>query len=113
MVPDQFAEFQKTRHLGPLLDWVANLRLYVGYPSKHLVQQAKFIIENSKRIRPETRKLFKHLTVDDKFEYKMCGDGAILTSTIRSVSCTIVAETMSDICSSCRLLQEPMEFLID
>ena len=111
MVADQFAEFQKTRHLGPLLDWVANLRLCVGYPSKHLVEQAKFILDNSKRIRPETRKLFKNLTVDDKFEYKMCGDGEILSSTIRSESCSVVAETMSDICSSCRLLQEPMEFI--
>lgn len=113
LVSKQFEEFQKTRHLGPLLDWVANLRLCVGYPSKNLVGQAKFIIENNDRIQPEIRKFFKHLTVDDKFEYKMCGDGSQVMSTIRSASCTVVAETMSDICSSCRLLQEPMEFLID
>ena len=113
LVCQEFPEFQKTRHLGPLLDWVANLRLCVGYPSQSLVTQAKFIIENGERIGPEMRKFFRHLTVDDKFEYKMSGDGSSLSGTIRSVSCSVVADEMSDICSSCRLLQEPMELMID
>jgi len=113
LVSQEFPEFQKTRHLGPLLDWVANLRLCVGYPNKNLVAQAKFLIANIERISPEIRKFFKLLTVDDEFSFKMSGDGSTLNSTIRSISCTVVAETMSDICNSCRLLQEPMEFLID
>jgi len=108
-VSRSFPEFQKSRQLGPLLDWVAGLRLCVGYPNMHLVKQATFIIQNMDRLKPELRKLFKFLAVDEKFGYQSeKGDGV---GTIRAGSCLIAAEPGADICHQCRLLQEPVEFL--
>ena len=111
MISKTFPDFPKSRQLGPLLDWVAGLRLCVGYPNSQLVEQARFIMDNQDRIGQENKKLFKHLTVDESFDFKMIGEDKSLTGTIRSVSCTTVAETSADICSKCRTLQEPMEFL--
>ena len=93
------------------MDVVASLRLCVGYPNSALVSQARYILDNLDRINPEVRKLFKHLAIDDKFEFTMTADGEKFTGSIRSVSCNNLAETCSDICSQCRALQEPMEFL--
>eukprot|EP00090_Calanus_glacialis_P001061 TRINITY_DN10756_c0_g1_i1.p1 TRINITY_DN10756_c0_g1~~TRINITY_DN10756_c0_g1_i1.p1 ORF type:complete len:1638 (-),score=635.61 TRINITY_DN10756_c0_g1_i1:838-5751(-) len=108
-VSRSFPEFQKSRQLGPLLDWVAGLRLCVGYPNMQLVKQATFIIQNMDRLKPELRKLFKFLAVDDKFGYQSeKGDGV---GTIRAGSCLVAAEPGADICHQCRLLQEPIEFL--
>jgi len=109
-VTRSFPEFQKSRQLGPLLDLVASLRLCVGYPNMQLVQQATFIIQNMARLKPELRKLFKFLAVDDKFQYQsdLNQTGA---GTIRAVTCLVTAEAGADICHQCRLLQEPIEFL--
>eukprot|EP00092_Neocalanus_flemingeri_P001505 GFUD01001606.1.p1 GENE.GFUD01001606.1~~GFUD01001606.1.p1 ORF type:complete len:1654 (-),score=563.80 GFUD01001606.1:789-5750(-) len=112
-----FPEFQKSRQLGPLLDWVAGLRLCVGYPNMQLVQQATFIIQNMARLKPDMRKLFKFLAVDEKFIYQSemvqsgGGESAGTVGTIRAGSCLVTAETGADICHQCRLLQEPIEFL--
>jgi len=111
IISKTFAEFQRSRQLGPLLDWVAGLRLCVGYPNSQLVEQAKYILDNQDRIGQDNKKLFKHLTVDEKFEFKMTSDEKSLTGSIRSVNCSGVAEASADICSNCRTLQEPMEFL--
>jgi len=112
-----FPEFQKSRQLGPLLDWVAGLRLCVGYPNMQLVKQATFILQNIDRLKPELRKLFKFLAVDNKFTYQSemnkaghDGDGTTV-GTIRAGSCLVTAEPGADICHQCRLLQEPIEFL--
>jgi len=104
-----FPEFQKSRQLGPLLDWVAGLRLCVGYPNMQLVQQATFIIQNMDRLKPDLRKLFKFLAVDDKFVYD--SDKGAGAGSIRAGSCLVTAEPGADICHQCRLLQEPIEFL--
>jgi len=104
-----FPEFQKDRQLGPLLDWVAGLRLCVGYPNTQLVKQATFIIQNMDRLKPDLKKLFKFLTVDDKFSFSNDDGGA--SGTIRSGSCQVTSESGADICQECRLLQEPVEFL--
>jgi len=112
-----FPEFQKSRQLGPLLDWVAGLRLCVGYPNMQLVKQATFILQNIDRLKPELRKLFKFLAVDNKFTYQSevnkLGDDCDGTTigTIRAGSCLVTAESGADICHQCRLLQEPIEFL--
>ena len=106
------AEFQESRHLGPLLDWVAGLRLCVGYPNTQLVDQARFLMDKVERMGVDTRKLFRHLTVDNQFVFSMVGsEDEKHVGTIRSVSCSSLAEQSSDICSNCRTLQEPIEFL--
>lgn len=104
-----FSEFQKDRQLGPLLDWVAGLRLCVGYPNSQLVKQATFIIQNMDRLKPELRKLFKFLSVDANFSYSSESGGG--NGSIRAGSCQVTAEPGADICQECRLLQEPVEFL--
>jgi len=104
-----FPEFQKDRQLGPLLDWVAGLRLCVGYPNTQLVKQAAFILQNMDRLKPDLKKLFKFLTVDAKFSFSNDVGGG--TGSIRSGSCQVTAEPGADICQECRLLQEPVEFL--
>jgi len=104
-----FPEFQKDRQLGPLLDWVAGLRLCVGYPNAQLVKQAAFILQNMDRLKPDLKKLFKFLTVDAKFSFSNDIGGG--TGSIRSGSCQVTAEPGADICQECRLLQEPVEFL--
>ena len=87
------------------------MRLCVGYPNSQLVEQAKYILDNQDRIGQDNKKLFKHLTVDEVFEFKMTSDEQGLAGSIRSVNCSGVAEASADICSDCRTLQEPMEFL--
>jgi len=104
-----FPEFQKNRQLGPLLDWVAGLRYCVGYPNMTLVKQATFILENMERVKPQLRKFFKFLVVDDKFTYQNDNDEE--SGTIRAGSCRVTAEPGADICQQCRLLQEPLEFM--
>jgi len=111
-VQTKCAEFQESRHLGPLLDWVAGLRLCVGYPNTQLVDQARFLLDKVERMGVDTRKLFRHLTVDNQFVFSMVGsEDEKHVGTIRSVSCSSLAEQSSDICSNCRTLQEPIEFL--
>ena len=83
----------------------------MGYPNSLLVEQAKYILDNQDRIGQDNKKLFKHLTVDEVFEFKMTSDEQGLAGSIRSVNCSGVAEASADICSHCRTLQEPMEFL--
>ena len=89
---------------------MAGLRLCVGYPNHQLVTQAQYILDNMDKVTQDTRKLFKHLTVDTKFDYKM-STGDQVSGSIRSARCLTVSEINSDICSQCRSLQEPMEFL--
>jgi len=105
-----FPDFQLNRQLGPLLDWVAGLRLCVGYPAHTLVTQATFLHQNRSRLRPDLQKLFGFLVVDTDFSYTE-SDGDDLVGTIRSRNCQTAAETGADICHQCRLLQEPIEFL--
>ena len=83
----------------------------MGYPNHQLVTQAQYILDNMDKVTQDTRKLFKHLTVDTKFDYKM-STGDQVSGSIRSARCLIVSEINSDICSQCRSLQEPMEFLL-
>jgi len=108
-VAQTFPEFQKDRQLGPLLDWVAGLRLCVGYPNMQLVKQATFIIQHMGRLKPELKKLFKFLAVDNVFTYSSDGGGG--SGSIRAGSCLVTAEQGADICKECRMLQEPVEFL--
>jgi hypothetical protein len=108
-VEQTFPEFQKDRQLGPLLDWVAGLRLCVGYPNMQLVKQATFIIQHMDRLKPELKKLFKFLAVDTVFTYSSDGGGG--SGSIRAGSCQVTAEPGADICKECRMLQEPVEFL--
>jgi len=107
-----FPQFVENRQLGPLLDWVAGLRLCVGYPAKGLVEQAAFVTENLSSLRPELRKLFKFITVDKSFTCTLeASSNIICIGTIRAASCQVTAEQGADICHQCRLLQEPIEFL--
>ena len=108
-VARRFPEFARDRQLGPLLDWVAGLRLCTGYPAHALVTQAAFLLEHRARLRPELTKLVALLQVDQEFRYT---EGETeLEGTIRSGKCLAAAEAGADICHQCRLLQEPMEFL--
>jgi hypothetical protein len=109
-VARRFPEFQQDRQLGPLLDWVAGLRLCVGYPANQLVKQAEFLKANQARLRPELQRLFERLRVDPEFRYSE-GDAGELEGTIRAGRCLAAAEPGADICHQCRLLQEPIEFL--
>jgi len=104
-----FPQFNSDHQLGPLLDKVAAMRLCIGYPASRLVDQARFILNHQGRMIPEMRKLLRHFFVDEEFSYR-CGLDEEL-GTIRSIGCTIEAELGSDICSNCRGLQQPMEFL--
>ena len=45
-VARQFSDFKTDRQLGPLLDWVAGLRMCVGYPANSLVTQTAFLQAN-------------------------------------------------------------------
>jgi len=106
-----FPEFQQSRALGPLLDWVAGLRLCTGYPNLKLVSQAAFIRRHASRLPPDLKKMFLFLTVDEEFRYEMSEVVGEQSGTIRSPTCQGAAEPGSDICKHCRSLQEPMEFL--
>ena len=90
---------------------MAGLRLCVGYPNLQLVRQAADILKHADRLGPDTKKLFRNLHVDPGLELKMAGDGSTAAGTIRSVHCSSLAETSADICSQCRTLQEPVEFV--
>ena len=109
-VTTSFPEFHKDRQLGPLLDWVAGLRLCVGYPAHRLVEQAEYLQHHLARLRPELQKLFSFLVVDKDFRYSE-GERE-LEGSIRSGGCLGAAEEGADICQQCRLLQEPIEFLV-
>ena len=67
-VEQTFPEFQKDRQLVPLLDWVAGLRLCVGYPNMQLVKQATFIIKHMDRLKPELKKLLPKSVVKTDYE---------------------------------------------
>lgn len=107
----KFPDFQRNRQLGPMLDWVAGLRLCVGYPAYQLVSQANYLQTHMSRLRPDLQKLFSMLTVDSKFSYSEGEGEEMMWGTIRSGNCQTAAEQGADICHQCRLLQEPVEFL--
>jgi len=107
----KFPDFQRNRQLGPMLDWVAGLRLCVGYPAYQLVSQANYLQTHITRLRPDLQKLFSMLTVDSKFSYSEGEGEEMMWGTIRSGNCQTAAEQGADICHQCRLLQEPVEFL--
>jgi hypothetical protein len=94
-----------------MLDWVAGLRLCVGYPAYQLVSQANYLQTHMSRLRPDLQKLFSMLTVDSKFSYSEGEGEEMMWGTIRSGNCQTAAEPGADICHQCRLLQEPVEFL--
>jgi len=110
-VSRKFPDFQRDRQLGPMLDWVAGLRLCVGYPAYQLVSQANYLQTHMSRLRPDLQKLFSMLTVDSKFSYSEGEGEEMMWGTIRSGNCQTAAEQGADICHQCRLLQEPVEFL--
>lgn len=110
LVTATFPDFARDRQLGPLLDWVAGLRLCVGYPASQLVRQAAFILDNVTSLRPDLKKLFKFLVVDQEFHYSREQEED-QTGTIRAATCLVTSEQGADICHQCRLLQEPIEFL--
>ena len=116
--------------VGPLLDWVASLRLCIGYPDAILVERARYLTLKKHLLPPETRKFFDYILVDEIFEWKKMNStdsgktsasssdsnksvGALSLSvgTLRTPSCRYVAGDFADICDQCRLLQEPLEFL--
>ena len=105
-----FREFEQNKQVGPLLDWVASLRLCIGYPDQDLVEQAAYIAEKKSVLQPEIRKFFNHVLVDAEFKGKMM-NGAEFVGTVRTPTCRFVAGDHADICDQCRLLQEPIEFL--
>ena len=112
--------------VGPLLDWVASLRLCIGYPDAILVERARYLTLKKHLLPPETRKFFDYILVDEVFEWKkmnsadsaknsaLASDSAKSSTnvgTLRTPSCRYVAGDFADICDQCRLLQEPLEFL--
>jgi hypothetical protein len=112
--------------VGPLLDWVASLRICIGYPDALLVERARYLDRKKQLLPPETRKFFDYIVVDEIFEWKkmnsteknLTADKTSATTsasnhvgTLRTPSCRYVAGDFADICDQCRLLQEPLEFL--
>ena len=114
--------------VGPLLDWVASLRLCIGYPDSLLVERARYLTLKKHLLPPETRKFFDYILVDEVFEWKKMNSSekspnltekssnsaeksSNSVGTLRTPSCRYVAGDFADICDQCRLLQEPLEFL--
>ena len=123
-----FHEFEKDKQVGPLLDWVASLRLCIGYPDVTLVEQARYLKEKKNFLPPQIAKLLNFIKIDEEFKgRKSCSvlsnitDDQLknvtddfmqeFTGTLRTPSCRYVAGDFADICDQCRLLQEPLEFL--
>ena len=122
-----FDDFEKDKQVGPLLDWVASLRLCIGYPDVLLVEQARYLVEKKIFLPPQIAKLLNFIKIDDDFKgRKSCLSSATtddqkddksneftqeFVGTLRTPSCRYVAGEFSDICDQCRLLQEPLEFL--
>ena len=73
------------RHLeifqvGPLLDWVASLRLCIGYPDSVLVERARYLTLKKHLLPPETRKFFDYILVDEVFEWKKMNDDNVASA---------------------------------
>ena len=107
--------FWRSLQVGPLLDWVASLRICIGYPDALLVERARYLNRKKHLLPPETRKFFDYIVVDEVFEWKRMTDknssSVMNVGTMRTPSCRFVAGDFADICEGCRLLQEPLEFL--
>lgn len=54
-VKKTFPDFEANKQVGPLLEWVASLRVCVGYPDAILVREAEYLIENRRFLRPDVR----------------------------------------------------------
>lgn len=100
------------------MDWVASLRICIGYPDALLVERARYLNLKKHLLPPETRKFFDYIVVDEVFEWKRMSSAdkssaSVSTNvgTMRTPSCRFVAGDFADICEGCRLLQEPLEFL--
>ena len=111
VVGKTFADFEKNKEVGPLLNTVASMRMCVGYPDAVLVTEAKYLMANKSSQPPETRKFFQYICVDEGFTGKMNSNNVTLNGTMRATSCRYVASDHADICDQCRLLQEPLNFL--
>ena len=121
----RFPEFEKDKQVGPLLDWVASLRLCIGYPDVTLVEQARYLKEKKMFLPPQISKLLNFVKIDENFKgRKSCAGSNVddvlqpvsieeheFMGTLRTPSCRYVAGEFADICDQCRLLQEPLEFL--
>ncbi len=111
IVGKKFAEFEKTKQVGPLLDAVASMRMCVGYPDPLLVTEAKYMMQNKIALPNEIKKFFNYIDIDQDFSGKMNCSSVELKGTMRATSCRFVASDHADICDQCRLLQEPLNFL--
>ena len=106
-----FADFEKNKQVGPLLDSVASMRMCVGYPDPDLILEARFLMQHKSVLPNEIKKFFNYIMVDEEFRGKMASSGLTMISTMRANSCRFLASDHADICDQCRLLQEPLNFL--
>ena len=58
-----FTEFERDKQVGPLLDWVASLRLCIGYPDVKLVEQARYLKEKKIFLPPQISKLLNFVKI--------------------------------------------------
>ncbi len=115
IVGKSFGDFEKTKQVGPLLDYVASLRMCVGYPDTMLVGEAKYLLDKIEFLSPEVKRFFNFIMVDDAFTGKMNSPASSiiidLKGTMRAKTCKFAASDHADICDQCRMLQEPLNFL--
>ena len=113
IVGKTFADFEKNKQVGPLLESVASMRMCVGYPDPNLILEAKFLMQYKAVLPNEIKKFFNYIMVDEEFKGKMSSSSQNpdLKGTMRANSCRFLASDHADICDQCRLLQEPLNFL--
>jgi len=68
--------------VGPLLDWVASLRICIGYPDALLVERARYLDRKKQLLPPETRKFFDYIV--GQFTLALCERRAVDTSKVTS-----------------------------
>ena len=128
-------EFEKSKQVGPMLDWAASLRYKlkvlllvsseytqsilifrycVGYADRLLLDSARYLLSKSGLFPPQIRKVLGMIAVDENFCYRRAS-GVNGRGTLRASSCNYVADDTThraaNLCSQCRLLQEPLDIL--
>jgi len=107
-------EFEKSKQVGPMLDWAASLRYCVGYADRLLLDSARYLLSKSGLFAPQIRKVLGMIAVDENFCYRRAS-GVNGRGTLRASSCNYVADDTThraaNLCSQCRLLQEPLDIL--
>jgi len=107
-------EFEKTKQVGPMLDFVASLRYCVGYADRNLLDSTRYLLSKTALLPPQIKKVLGMVAVDEHFRYRR-QNGTKGKGTLRASTCHFVADDSahrtSNVCSQCKLLQEPLEFL--